>query len=218
MNKKEMFSISVAILIMTIILSFYNNMFFTEKLLSNFLISLIIIGVSIFAKEVTAHQIDIKITHRIIGLKKYWITASSYLKNPLPLGVILPLLMSFISTGYWRFLTFLEYTTVALPAKAVKKYGRGRFSNVNEWDDGLIAFYSIAAVFALGIIARIALSYNLSTEILPLKELAKYALYYGIYNMIPFGLMDGSKIFFGSRALYVFSLIILIVTGLIVFF
>jgi Zn-dependent protease len=218
MDKKEFWAIAIAVILMTLILSFYKENFYTEKLLSNFLISLIIISISIFAKKLVAHKIDVEINHKILELRRYWIGTSNYLKNPLPIGIIFPLILSFISTGIWRFLTFLEYTTKALPAKAVKKYGRGRFSNVNEWDDAIIAFYGICAVFLIAIIAKIALAYNLSTTILPLNELARYALYYGIFNMIPFGLLDGNKIFFGSRALYVFSLILIAITGLIVFF
>lgn len=218
MDKKEISIIILGIALMTILLSFSNNTFFTEKIITNLIISTIIILVSIFTKKIVAHKIDIKITHKIFEFKRYGIGSSSYLKNPLPFGVILPLLMSFISTGYWRFLTFFEYTTKALPAKAVKKYGRNRFSNVNEWDDGIIAFYGIVSVFVLAILSKILISYNLSTEILPLATLSKYSFYYGIYNLIPFGLLDGNKILFGSRALYVFSLILLVITSFVIVF
>ena len=176
------------------------------------LISIVVILVSVFAKKITARKIDVKIQHKIFEWERYWWSKGSHFKKPIPMGIIFPLLLLVLSAGFVKFFAFFEFKSEALVSKAVKKYGRYRFSNMNEWDDALIGFYGLLAILALGIITRF-----IPSIIFPFNELAKYSIYYAICNMIPLANLDGVKIFFGSRPLYILSLVLLALAAIIVF-
>jgi hypothetical protein len=213
MEKSEWVSLIIAIVLMSLLISFNNNTFSESKIASALLISIIVISLAVYTKKITAHKIDTKITIKNWEFQRYWIGTRSHLKKPFPIGIFLPLLLGFVSGGLVKFLAFLQFKLEALPAKAVKKYGQRRFSDAMEWDDALVVFYSLCPLLVLSIISAF-----LSSSSLFFMDLAKYSLYYSIYNLIPFGLLDGNKLFFGSRPLYVFSLILTVCTALIVFF
>jgi hypothetical protein len=200
---------------MALVLMFQKNILLTEKFADYLIISLIVIFTSILAKKITARIIDTNLEISILEFQRYWITRKSYLKKPLPAGILLPILLSFLSAGYVKFLAFFQFSAEALPSKVTKKYGSRRFSTVTEWDYSLICFYSLVAVWLLAIIASLLAS-KLSPN-LPFAELAKYAFYYSLCNLIPLGQLDGLKLLMGSKPLYIFSFILLVLTGLIVF-
>jgi Zn-dependent protease len=130
------------------------------------------------------------------------------------MGFYLPALLGFLSGGAIKFLALLEFNSKELPGKATKRFGIKRFSEMLEWDDARIGFYGLVAIMILAILAKSLVSF----QAFPFFLLAKYALYFAIYNIIPFSTLDGMKIFMGSRPLYIFCLGLLIITGVIVFF
>lgn len=208
-NKKETIAISLAIILMALIISFVKKELILETLASSLLIALIIISTAVFSKKITAKNLDMSIEIKPWTFQRYWISRSSYFKRPVSIGLILPIVLAFLSEGKIKFLAFLEFETKALPSKVSKRYGLKRYPNVMEWDDALIGFYSLLGVLSLGIISSLL-------DILFFKELAKYALIYSISNFIPISSLEGTKIFFGSRNLYVLSLIILVLAGLVI--
>jgi hypothetical protein len=210
-KKRELLLIAFGILVMALVLMFQKNILLTEKFADYLIISLIVIFTSILAKKITARIIDTNLEISILEFQRYWITRKSYLKKPLPAGILLPILLSFLSAGYVKFLAFFQFSAEALPSKVTKKYGSRRFSTVTEWDYSLICFYSLVAVWLLAIIASLLAS-KLSPN-LPFAELAKYAFYYSLCNLIPLGQLDGLKLLMGSKPLYIFSFILLVLTG-----
>jgi len=208
MEKKEVFAILIVIVLMSLII------LLNEKSL-NFLwitiISALIILASVFCKKLTAKIINIKIEHKIWLLQRWWIGKSSYLKNPIPTGIIIPAIFSLISVPCF---SFLQFESKALPAKAVKNYGSKRFSEITEWDLCMIGFYGILGPLLLSIIAKII---PFSLPGVNLMLLSQYSLYYALWNLLPVSNLDGAKMFFGSSRLYIFTLIITTITGLIVF-
>ena len=58
----------------------------------------------------------------------------------------------------------------------------------NETDPAFTVAWGFLALLILALIATI----------IKQPELAKYSIYYGIWNLIPFGGLDGMKLFFGS--------------------
>jgi len=213
-EKKEIAVVIIGIIIMTILVSFTSSdrEVIIDRIPTALIISLVIVLVSVFAKKITASKIDVKIEHKIFEWERYWWSKGSHLKKPIPMGIIFPLVLLFLSWGTVKFFAFFEFKSQALVSKAVKKYGRYRFSNVNEWDDALIGFYGLLAVLALAIITRF-----INPVIFPFQELSRYSIWYALCNMIPLVNLDGTKILFGSRPLYILSLVLLAVAGFIVF-
>jgi hypothetical protein len=215
LKKREIIWILMGIFLMTLLLTFQNNTLQLSKALNYFFISFLIITVSILFKKITARKVDVEIEIMLWQFNRWWISRKSYFKKEIPIGILLPLILSFLSTGIIRFLTFFQFEAEALPSKVAKNYGRRRFSTVLEWDYALIAFYSTAGVWLLSIIASyVGHNYNFN---FPLLELAKYSFYYTIYNLIPFGGLDGLKLLMGSRPLYIFTLFLLLIVSLFVF-
>jgi len=206
-EKRELWSIIAAVLLMAVMLSFVQNELKISVFLSSLLISVIIISVSVFTKKLTAYHIDVEIKQKIWEFKRFWITTWAYLKKPIPIGLILPILLGFLSGGAVKFLAFLQFESKALSAKAAKKYGLARYSGIMEWDDAMIVFYSTLSVLVLSIVVSFS-------NLVFLNNLAKYSLIYAISNLIPLGNLDGTKLFFGSRALFVFTWILAIITAL----
>lgn len=208
-NKKEISAIILAIIIMTLILSFSNGILYTEKLLESLAISAVIILFSVFCKKAIAKKIDTKINLEIWGLQRFWISRRAALKKPAPMGLILPLLLAFLSGGFIKFLTLMQFTIEALPSKSAKKYGRHRFSNISDWDNGLIAFYSMIGLVLLSLITSF-FEYSI------LIQISRWSFFYAAYGLVPFGNLDGLKLFFASRPLYIFSLVLMAVLGAII--
>jgi len=217
MEKREAWSIIIAILIMAIVLYFPRLLGDSASIgiTNSIIISGLIIITSVSIKNLVGKVIDVSISHSIWEFKRFWITYHSKFRRPIPVGALVPVILSFFSTGKVKFLTLLQYESKALPSKIVKKYGRRRFENIMEWDDALVVFYSMVGLLILGCAAKFA------GDIMPFKFflfLSKYCLYYPLANMIPFGSLDGMKLIMGSKPLYVFTLVLIVVAALVVFF
>jgi hypothetical protein len=209
LTTKELSVLTLSAVLMALMISFFENEMHPSMLIQALGFSIIIIFVWVFAKKFVADYLDMSIEQKIWPFKRYWISSGSHFKRAIPIVIILPLLLSFLSAGVIKFFAFTTFYSKALPSKVAKKYGIRRFSNVGEWDDSLIAFYGLVAIMALAVVT--------SFTILPSFEgFSKIAFYFAISNMIPFSSLDGMKIFMGSRPLYIFSLVLLVVTGLLV--
>jgi len=133
------------------------------------------------------------------------------------MGLLLPLLLSYLSNGFLRFLTFLQFEGQATTARIAKKGTTRLRSGIEEWDLALIAYWGTCFTLLLALV----------TNFLPVNPmLAKYALYYAAFNLIPFSQLDGMKIFIGTKPfavgkgailpLYLNVIILTIITALIV--
>lgn len=208
MEKKEGIIIVITILLMSLIVSYTQEYFDNNLFLINLLFSAVIVLVAVFAKKITASILDIEIEIKIWEFKRWWITRTSELKKPVPIALILPILLSFLSGGVIKFLAFLQFDSKALPSKATKKYGMRRFSDVLDWDEALICFYSLIATLILALFMSF-LGYN---------PYAKITIIYALSNILPISSLDGTKMFFGSRPLYIFAVILFAIAGLLVYF
>jgi len=211
MEKKEVSIIIIAIVLMSLIIILHEK---SINFLWIVIISALIILISVFCKKLTARIIDIAIENRFWQVGRVWFGKGRHLKNPLPAGIIIPAILSLISTGFITCFSFLQFEAKALPGKAVKKYGAKRFSEIMEWDLCMIGFYGILGLFLLSVIAKIFSSYFFEAN---LMMLAKYSFYYAVWNLLPLSSLDGAKMFFGSSRLYIFTLILALISGLIVF-
>lgn len=218
-TKKEIFWILIFIIIGTFI-SFVpiipNDE--PEKILISILIFAIIIIVNLSAKKLISNFYSIKIEHNVWQLQRWYYHRKSYFKRPIPIGLIMPFFLAILSLGYLKPFTFFQYNAENLPAKRLlKAYGNRRAVRkevINEADFG---YTSSAGFYSLLILALIGF---LLKPYFPIfgSELAKYSIYFGLWNLIPFSQLDGSKLFFGTPIAWFFLTIIYIIASLIVFF
>ncbi len=157
--------------------------------------SAIIIVLSILSKKIAAYFLDSDIEHEIWNLTYFGFKKSSRFKNPLPAGIILPLIFSIITLGVSKFSAFLTYETRALKYRASKRFGFYSYTEMTDFHNGLIGAAGIASLILLSIITYFISGANL-------EYLAKMSIYYAFWNLIPISKLDGAQIFFGSRVLW----------------
>ena len=121
------------------------------------------------------------------------------------MGLILPFFTTFVSIGSVKIMTLLQFNAKPSKKRLLKKRGYVKKSEINESD---LAFISAWASWGLILLAIIA-------SIIKQPELAKYAIYYGFWNLLPISQLDGAKLFFGSFINW-FLLIIAYIISLII--
>ena len=211
MEKKEAGIVFISILLMSLIIFFHEKSYYFLWMI---LISVIIVLFWIFCKKLTAKIIYLEIEHKFWEFQRWGLAKRNYFKKPVTGGVLIPVILSIISMGFITCCSFLQFETKTTPARAIKRYGIKRFSEIMEWDLCLIGFYGILGLLLISIISRI---FAFPSAGFDLMLLSKYSLYYAIWNLLPISSLDGAKILFGSSRLYIFTLILTAIASLIVF-
>ncbi len=190
----EVGHVILAIVVLALVASFgsYVQHDFSLGFIAFFLFLLfgaIVVLVNVFTKKIVAYVLDSEVEMKTWMWQRYGVYTKSYLKKPVPLGFLLPLLLSLITLGYVKFFGFLEYEVYASKSRASKRIGNVRFSELTETH--------IGAVGAFGILANLVL--GLAAYLLALPDLARFSAYFAFANILPLSKLDGVKIFFGSR-------------------
>lgn len=204
LTKKEVVWIIIAILIGGFAIGLSSSL---KPSLIGLLWAAIIILVSVIAKKIAAPRYSMKIEHKAWGWKRWGWYERSKFKKPIPLGIILPFFLSVLSLGLIKPLTLLQFDAENLAHKrALRKRGSYRYSEINESD---LAFTSAWGFWALIVLA-------IAGFFLKQPELAKYSVYYGIWNLIPISNLDGTKLFFGSLINWILLVIVYLIALFIV--
>jgi hypothetical protein len=202
MKNNELTSVLIAI----IVLAFSFTMF--KFSLDNFIYYLLFIAiifiVNIIAKKLTAFYVQSGVETRIWHFQRYGFKEKEYLKKPFPIGVVLPILISFASLGSFVWMAATQSEIRALKSRVAKKHDFYSYSEMTEWH--------IAVIPALGIIACLVLAFL--AYLMHFPTLGKLAIFFSVFNMIPLGELDGTKIFYGSVVLwFILAAISLIALG-----
>jgi hypothetical protein len=213
-EKKQVLAIVVSVILMSLMIAFSKGVLFVEKIPVALLMSLIITFVFVWSKQITAYKIETKLDYHLWQFNRYWIGSKSYFQKPIPIGLILPILLSFLSLGFLKFFAFIQFEISALPSRVAKKYGQRRFSGIMEWDNALIAFYGMIGLLALSFISVILSNWYFYGFF---SDLARFSWIYAVSNLLPISKLEGTRMFFGSIPLFVFSWIVLLLSWPIVF-
>jgi len=157
-----------------------------------FLFFIVIFIFSIGAKKIMANFLQSDIETKIWHFQRWGWYERSYLKTPLPIGLLLPFFLIILTLGRVPWLATTQTEVIASKARVAKMRGIYRYS---EMTDGDIAWITAAGTFACFFLAIIAYLVNL-------PDLSRYAVLFAAFNMIPLGNLDGTKIFFGSIILW----------------
>ncbi|PIN89143.1 hypothetical protein COU60_04735 [Candidatus Pacearchaeota archaeon CG10_big_fil_rev_8_21_14_0_10_34_76] len=194
MKNREAFHITLAILILTIIIGFESIITLNLPVLGfALLFSSLIIVINLCSKAIMASQLDAGVQNELWTFSRYGMKPGWHFKKPMPIGFILPLILSIFSLGLVKFMTILTFEATALKRRAAKRHGIYSFTELTDWHISLIA--------AGGIIGTLILSF-VSYWIPGLEGLSKFAAYYAFWNLLPISKLDGAQIFFGSRVLW----------------
>ena len=181
-----------ALVLALIVLSFSNAFIDQNKFLYSLVFFAIILVVYVAAKKAMAWYMEAEEETRVLTFQRYGYYERSYLKTKVPIGLILPFVLSILSLGLVKWFGVLESEIKGTKARAARRHDYYSFAELNEWHIALISAAGILAMFILAIVAYL-LNYS---------ELSKLAIYFAAFNMIPLGGLDGLKVFFGSRPLF----------------
>lgn len=190
MKTNELFHILIAIIVSAFVVSFTN--LGTESYSFAFLFFLIIFILNIATKKLTAYSMQCDTEIKIWHFQRYGLYERSHFKTPIPIGIILPFIISILTLGKVPFLATTQTEITASKAKVAKRQGIYRYSEITDFENGLIPAAGIAVILFFAIVAYF----------LGVPDFSKYAILFASFNMLPLGHLDGTKIFFGSKVLY----------------
>ena len=185
------------------------------KILTRLLIFCLIIFTSVIVKKLLAPRYSLKIEHRIWEFQRWGPYKRSRFKKPMPMGLIFPFFLGLFSLGYLKPFTFLQFDIEDDPDRrrlsqlGYTKHRRKQY--MNQSDYGYVASWGFYTILLLAMIGGIiSFQYNSGFG----ADLAKFSIYYGIWNLVPFGQLDGSRLFFGVFWGWIF-LTLLYIIGLL---
>lgn len=148
-----------------------------------------VIATHVLGQKWCAAALDSATETSIWKMQRFWFPESRHFRTPIPAGLLIPLSALFISFGYFKFLTLITFEASPLPHK-IKP-----FSNITEYQLAIIALSGSIANMVLAFIAYL----------LGFQQFALLNISFVLFSLIPFSTLDGTKIFFGSRMLWIFS-------------
>ncbi|MBS3095359.1 hypothetical protein J4231_01645 [Candidatus Woesearchaeota archaeon] len=148
--------------------------------------------------------------YEIWSIKRYWFTPyaafpkkifGKYTINSIPLGIIISLFTTLITNGLFYIIPLSSFKAIEKTHLRVVS----KFKHLTYFEEAKIAS---ASIILLTIMAIILTSFGKSSTFTMLSTML---FVFVLYSMIPVSTLDGSKIFFGSLALYlaVFAFIVL---------
>ncbi len=151
----------------------------------------LVVGLNVLAKKIAAYRLEANVTTKFWEVYRFGFQEKRHLKAPLPMLWLTPIL-SLISKGALIWMPILEFDITPRTERIAKRHELYRFANMTEWHLALIVFWGIITNILLCIILNI----------LGFREIATLSLYYAIWSIIPLSSLDGSKLLFGSKNLW----------------
>lgn len=166
------------------------------------LLILIIISINIFGKKITAYYYDTEIKVQLWELKRYWFRAHDKFQHPFPIWIILPIILTTLTMGLVNWMACLTFQVKKPIHKVARRHDKTdySFSEVTEFQTGVIALGGfIANLIAIFISIKIGI-----------PEFIKLSALYMFYNIFPISDLDGTKIFFANKLLWIVSGVIIL--------
>jgi len=198
LNKKEIIRILIVFAILTISISLIQSV---KIFLLTGLAILLIIAINIFAKKILAYYLDSEIEIKIWKIQRYGFKPKRKLKKAFPAGIFLPIIISVLSLGNLIWMACFVFDVKPKVYRSAKKHGLYSFSELTEYQIGLIAVAGVLANLCFAVIGYFS-GWGL---------FAKLNVWYAFFNIIPLSDLDGNKIFFGNLVLWSFLASIVII-------
>jgi hypothetical protein len=195
-NKKEIFLVSLTIIIFAFLMNLSSSLIddWQTFLFSILTFAIVILG-NIFAKKITAYNLDSEIEMQLWETGKFPLIPKKGSK-PFPMGAVLPIITKII---FFPFNTFFWMSSLVFDVRprifrGARRHGLYTFSEMTEYHIGLIA--------ASGIV--INLIFSVIGYFLGFPLFSRLNIYFALFSIIPLSELDGNKIFFGSKLIWSF--------------
>ena len=168
-------------------------------------IVVIALGIHIGAKKLFARRYAATVSHEIWNTERVWFTKK--LKYPLHIGAYIPVLITIFSNGQLFFPAVFSSKVDIKPA-----YRIGRAYEV-------LSLYEIAKIKATGIVANIlfAIVLTMINKVLFADWIVVNTML-AIAYIVPLPKLEGLDILYGSKVVYIFTLIFVLSTAFLLNF
>lgn len=170
-------------------------------ILTIFLGFFLIIGINILIKKLVAYTLEAKVETKFWSLERYGFKEKQHFKKPIYMLWLPPLISLMTRGGSFLWMPILEFDIKARIERVAKRHELYRFTQITDWHMGLIVFWGVMANVFLYIILNF----------FGLSEIAVLSLYYAIWSILPISSLDGTKLLFGDRKLWVIAGIIILI-------
>ena len=189
-DSKEILVVILASIVLAITVSFKNNSIFYSALAS----FLVIIGINILTKKIVGYNLETTVKTKFWSWYQFGLRKDMHFKKPLPM-IWLPLVLALFTKGFFLWLGILEFDIKAKTERVSKRHGLYRFTEVTDWHMAWIATWGLIINLILAIAGYI-IGFELFT---------KLSIYFIAWSTIPIAGLDGSKILYGSRVLWIIA-------------
>jgi Zn-dependent protease len=205
-NKKEFRNLIIAIIILTIVFAFddKSSAFVLSNWLTNFIRILVVVFITLTisrsAQKLVATRYGVETEYQIWSLPKF-----KHIKF-LPIGPILAILITILSNGKFYFAAIDQFNLIE---KKGRRLGTN-YPHTTEFESAKIAVVGPLANMVFALILSLINGSGIFSQLIFVNWV------YAIYSMLPIPNLDGSKIFFGSWRLYIFSIFIMAILLLLI--
>lgn len=183
--------------------------------LAHFFKILLIVAISIFihdfAHDLMAKKYGFISEYRVWGIKRFGFMSQSFPKTinlfgrqvtiqSFPLGIVIALAVMLLSNGKAFFSAVSSY---GLVIKKTHRLGR-QFIEVTDFEEAKIAVAGPIACILLVVVLKMFNGSGAFDEMILINS------WMAFWDMIPLPGLDGAKVFYGSKPLYVFSFLFII--------
>lgn len=186
-NGKEILTIFLAAIVLTLTVAFKNTSILYAALIS----FLVILGVNVLVKKMVGYNFETAVKTKFWAWYQYGLRKDMHFKKPIPM-IWLPLILALFTKGFFLWLGILEFDVAAKTERVSRRHGLYRFTEVTEWHMALIVTWALIA----------NLIFAVAGYIMGFELFAKLSIYFIAWSTIPITGLDGSKIFYASRALW----------------
>src|SRR3989344_36120 len=207
-TKKEIVHLAISVVVLAFVFGFDDgqSIFVFSYLITNLFRILLLVAVSILLRELfiklTANKFNSKAEYHIWLIERFWFRMKDAIKPGIPFGIIFSLIGAFVSKGKFFF--------TAIGVHDIKQNLAARAGNKKL----LLGDLQESLIVLTGIYVSIILIYL--GFIFDIEWLAAINFFLALYNLIPFSNLDGAKVFFGSFLLWIFSVLLVVFSYLLI--
>ncbi len=204
-SKEEIKDLAISILLLGFVFGFDDGRkeFVAKLWFLNLLKIILLVIIAVLFREFViklyARRHQAKSYYKFWLIKRFWFTNWGKTKVGMPLAQLFALLGAIISEGKFF---FTAIGTHKLEENRVARTGR-KHTLLTYSEEGRIVLAGIFANLFLMFLSSVLVS-NLN---LNLVSFIKINFSIAIWNLLPIGSLDGAKIFFGSKLLWIFSVL-----------
>lgn len=198
-SKNEVLVIAIAAIMIGYVLAF--SKFSWISWLSYAGVAALIVLVHHAGYKISASLLDCSAETKLWGIKQLSLSKKSHFRKPFPIWLFIPLAAVWLSLGVIKWIGIVVFDVSPLASRV-----RFRWRELTEWHIALIA---AGAAFANIVVAIVA-------KVLGFDAFAFYNMVFVFFSLIPIGQLDGTKMFFGSKMLWVFMIMFSLIMLLLI--